>query len=239
MALLIFVLALAACSSPAAPEAPVADEQTANTPVSPAPAAAVEATTAPEAEAPAAAAPEASSDAITFVVDPTQSEARFVIDEVLLGSPKSVVGVNHGVSGQVTVNPGDPGNLAIGPIAIEAAQFVTDSDRRNGVINRFILQSGSYPTITFTPTAIEGVPASVAIGDTLNLQVTGDLTIRGITRAETFAVTVQVVSTSELRVNGTTQILRENYELTIPSVPSVANVTNEVQLEFDFVATAK
>lgn len=85
---------------------------------------------------------------------------------------------------------------------------------------------------------MEGVPASVGVGDSLTLQVTGDLTIREITRPETFAVTVQVVSTTELRVSGTTQVLRENYELTIPSVPSVANVTNEVQLEFDFVAMA-
>ncbi|MBI3958730.1 MAG: YceI family protein, partial [Chloroflexi bacterium] len=63
--------------------------------------------------------------------------------------------------------------------------------------------------------------------------------IREITRAETFAVSVQVVSTSEVRVSGATQILRENYELTIPSVLNVANVTNEVQLEFDFVVTAQ
>ena len=97
----------------------------------------------------------------------------------------------------------------------------------------------SYPNIAFTPTAVEGVPASVAVGAYLTLLVTGDLTIREITRAETFAVIVEVISDSELHVGGTTQVLRENYELTIPSVPSVANVTNEVQLEFDFVAVAQ
>lgn len=236
---LVLILVAAACSSNES-EIPVADEQITNTPLPPAePAPAVEATTAPAAEAPAVAAPETSSDAIRFVIDPAQSEARFVINEELMGSPKTVVGVNRGVSGQVTVNPAAPAGLEIGPISINAGGFVTDSDRRNGAINRFILQSGNYPTITFTPTAIEGIPAAVSIGDTLNLQVTGDLTIREISRAETFAVTVQVVSTSELRINGTTQILRENYELTIPSVPSVANVTNEVQLEFDFVTTAQ
>ena len=233
-ALLIGVLALAACSSEAvAPEAaaaPVAAAQPTETPLPPAePAPVAEATKAPE----------SAGTAIIFVVDPAQSEARFVIDEVLMGSPKTVVGVNDGVSGEVTVNPGDPASVQIGPIAIDAAQFVTDSDRRNGAINRFILQSSSYPTITFTPTAIEGVPASVAVGDSLTLQVSGDLTIREITRAETFEITVQVLSESELHISGATQVLRENYELTIPSVPSVANVTNEVQLQFDFVATAQ
>ena len=129
--------------------------------------------------------------------------------------------------------------MAIGPITIGANDFVTDSSRRNSAIQRFILQSSSYPNITFTPTAIEGVPGSVAVGDTLSLQVTGDLTIREITRSETFAIEVQVISESELHISGETQVLRENYELTIPSVPSVANVTNEVQLQFDFVAVAR
>ena len=80
--------------------------------------------------------------------------------------------------------------MAIGSITIDADNFVTDSGRRDSAIRRFVLQSGSYPVITFTPTAIEGVPASVAVGDTLSLQATGDLTIRKITRSETFAITV-------------------------------------------------
>lgn len=234
--ILLLTLALAACSSSSTPEAAPAQPTVAPAPAEPTEAPITEATEVPAVEAPAA--PEGASGAITFAIDPAQSEARFVIDELLMGSPKTVVGVNNTVSGEVTVNPGEPGSVAIGPITIAANNFVTDSDRRNGAIQRFILQSSSYPTITFAPTAIEGVPGSVAVGDTLSLQVTGDLTIREITRSETFAIEVRVVSESELHISGETQVLRENYELTIPSVPSVANVTNEVQLQFDFVATA-
>jgi len=176
---------------------------------------------------------------LRFVIDPAQSEVRFTIDEELMGKPKTVVGVNRNISGAVTVDPGDPTSAQIEPIAIDAASFVTDGDRRNRAIHRFILQSSRYPAITFRPTAIEGMPASVAVGDSLSLHVTGDLTVRDTTRSETFAVDVQVVSAGELHVSGAAQVLRENYKLTIPSVPNVANVTNEVQLEFDFVATAQ
>lgn len=226
-ALLIVLLLLAAACAPAAE--PAATE-------SAAPAAEAPATPAPAAEAPATEAP---AGAIRFVLDPAQSEARFIINEDLMGRPTTVVGTNSSVSGAVTVVPGDPAGVTFEPIVIDANTFVTDNNRRNGAIQRFILQSSSYATITFTPTAVEGVPAAVAAGDTLELQVTGDLTIREVTRSETFAVTVQVVSENELHVSGSTQVLRDNYQLTIPSVPSVANVTNEVQLEFDFVATAQ
>lgn len=225
-ALLIVLLLLAACAPAAEPAATE----------SAAPAAEAPATPAPAAEAPATEAP---AGAIRFVLDPAQSEARFIINEDLMGRPTTVVGTNSSVSGAVTVVPGDPAGVTFEPIVIDANTFVTDNNRRNGAIQRFILQSSSYATITFTPTAVEGVPAAVAAGDTLELQVTGDLTIREVTRSETFAVTVQVVSENELHVSGSTQVLRDNYQLTIPSVPSVANVTNEVQLEFDFVATAQ
>lgn len=228
---LLLILIAAACSSnePASPAADgPTEQQSSEQEADPTPVPAPE--EAPQTEA---------ADALVFTIDPAQSEARFIIDEELMGSPKTVIGANNGVQGQVTVDPGDPASVVIGPIGIDAASFVTDSGRRNGAINRFILQSSSYPTITFTPTGVEGVPATAAVGDTLELQVTGDLTIREVTRSETFAVTVEVVSENELRVNGATEILRDNYDLTIPNVPSVANVTNEVQLEFDFVATAQ
>lgn len=230
--LLILLLLLAACAPAAEPAAGESAAPTAEAPVAEVPAAAE----APAAEAPA---PETPAGAIRFALVPSQSEARFIINEDLMGRPTTVVGKNSSVSGGVTVVPGDPAGVTIDPIVIDANTFVTDNNRRNGAIQRFILQSSSYPTITFTPTAVEGVPAAVAAGDRLELQVTGDLTIREVTRSETFAVTVQVVSENELHVNGSTQILRDNYQLTIPSVPSVANVTNEVQLEFDFVATAE
>ena len=34
-----------------------------------------------------------------------ESEARFVIDEVLAGSPKTVVGATHEISGHVNIDP--------------------------------------------------------------------------------------------------------------------------------------
>lgn len=229
--LLIVLLLLAACTPAAEPAATESAAPTAEAPVAEAPAAEAAATQAP--------APETPAGAIRFALVPSQSEARFIINEDLMGRPTTVVGTNSSVSGGVTVVPGDPAGVTFEPIVIDANTFVTDNNRRNGAIQRFILQSSSYATITFTPTAVEGVPAAVAAGDTLELQVTGDLTIREVTRSETFAVTVQVVSENELHVSGSTQVLRDNYQLTIPSVPSVANVTNEVQLEFDFVATAQ
>jgi hypothetical protein len=90
----------------------------------------------------------------------------------------------------------------------------------------------------FTPTAVEGMPESVTIGEPVTFQIVGDLTVRDITAPVTFDTTVTAVSETELQGSATATVQRAVFELTIPSVPSVANVGEDVGLEIDFVATA-
>lgn len=182
----------------------------------------------------------ASGELKTFQITQEGTEARFYIDEVLMGQDKEVIGVTSLVEGQITLDPANPGSAQLGPIRINARDFRTDSERRNGAIQRFVLQSNQdqYQYITFAPTAIQDLPATVAIGQPFSFTVIGNLTIRDITREETFQVSVTPTTEAELVGLGTATILRENYELTIPSVPSVANVSEEVKLEIQFRATS-
>lgn len=192
-------------------------------------------------EAPATEAPTAESAAAPqsqiFLIDASQSQARFEIGEVLNGSDNLVVGVSDQVAGQIQVDFADPANTQLGVVQIDARAFATDSGLRNRAINNQILQTGPYEFVTFTPTAITGLPDSVAIGDSLNFQVVGDLTIRDITQQVTFDVVVNVVAADRLEGEASATIARTDYQLTIPNVPSVANVDENVNIFLDFVAT--
>lgn len=251
---LLIAVTLAACGSgeeqPA--EQPAAAEQEAaatEAPAEEAPAEpAEEATAEPEEEAPAAEeAPategetEAAAGLQTFTIVSDGTEARFYIDEVLLGQDKTVVGVTSDVSGEIRLDPANPSASEIGPITINARDLTTDADRRNGAIRRFVLQSDrdEYQYITFTPSAIEGMPEAVAVGEPFTFQVTGDLQIRDVVRTETFEVTVTPTSESELSGVATTTVLYPDYELTIPEVPSVTGVEDEVILELEFAAASQ
>ncbi len=66
--------------------------------------------------------------------------------------------------------------------------------------------------------------------------MTGDLKIRDMVNAVTFDVSVTLVADNRLEGTATTVVLRSDYDLRIPSVPSVANVTDEVTLTLNFVA---
>lgn len=202
----------------------------------------------PEAEPTATAEPQQEADSEsadmpagsqTFTIVPEESEARFIIEEELLGQPKTVIGATNAISGELMVDAANPAASAIGPIQIEAGTFVTDDNRRNGAIRRFILQTSQYQFITFNTTELFGLPDAVAVGDEIEFEINGDLTVRDITNPALFVITLQVVSESELRGSAATIVAREDYNLTIPQVPSVANVGTELIVEFDFVARAQ
>lgn len=190
--------------------------------------------------APAAAAMPAIANAKTFQLT-AGTEARFAINEVLMGQDKHVVGVTSLVEGQISVDPANPSSVQVSPIRIDARDLATDSSRRNGAIQRFILQSNqdAYRYITFTPTAIAGLPATITIGEPFQFTVTGDLTIRDVTLAQTFPLTVTAHSENELVGAGAATIMLADYQLSIPSVPSVAWVDDKVTLAIDFTATAQ
>lgn len=167
------------------------------------------------------------------------SEARFYIDEVLLGSGKTVVGITQKVTGELSFDPADPRSAHVGVLSIDARDLTTDDDRRNRKLRNDILASSedAFQFITFAPTAIAGLPETVAVGDSFEVQLTGDLTIKGVTREEVFTVSV-TVGEKKLQGVGSSTIQYADYDISVPRVPIVASVADEVRLELEFVAVA-
>jgi polyisoprenoid-binding protein YceI len=185
----------------------------------------------------ATAAPAAGSDTLIFQIVPDQSEARFQIPEVLRGQPNTVVGKTNQIAGQIAISPKDLSATQLGKIQVNARTLATDEDRRNRAIQNFILNTNSYELITFEPTSITGLSGAAALGQSYNFEVTGNLTIRDVTQPVVFKATAQAESADRLVGNASTVIKRADYNLTIPNVPFVANVGEDVTLELDFVTT--
>ena len=183
-----------------------------------------------------AAAPSAAAVRV-FEIRPEQSEARFVIDEVLRGEPKTVVGATNQVAGQITVDPNDLDTARLGTILVNARTFATDSNQRDRAIQNFVLQTAEYEYISFTPREVIGLPNRAGAGETLSLQVVGDLAIRGVAREVTFDATVTPESADRLTGRASTTIRYADWGISIPQVPAVTGVSEQVQLQLDFVAT--
>lgn len=226
---------MSACAAPATPapaaprEAPAQAEPTPTT----APASPAEPT--PSEAQPIS--PEA-AEIITYIFDQAQTEASFTLSEELFGQPTIVKGVTNKVEGSITANYANPAQSALSQIVIEAADFKTDDSRRNGAIRRFILQTDQHPKIVFEPSTMEGMPAQIKLGEQVAFKVSGNLTIRNITRPVVFDVELNVPADPNQPMTGTatTVVKYRDFELSIPSVPGVANVSEEVTLALSFVA---
>ena len=183
-------------------------------------------------------APAASVAATRFEIQPGESEARFVIDEILRGEPKTVVGPTNQVAGQIVADPANPRDAQIGTILINARTLNTDSEARNRNLRNVILETEAHEYISFQSTELIGLPATARVGEMLSLQVVGDLTIKGVTRPVTFEATVMPESASRLEGSASTTLRYADWGITIPQVAAVAGVSEQVRLELSFVATA-
>ena len=180
------------------------------------------------------------SEATLFRISQDESLVEYNIDEVLNGSPKTVVGTTNEVAGYIVIDLDQLSESQVGEIAINARTFATDDERRDNSVARFVLQSETDANefIIFEPTTISGLPDSADVGDTLEFQVTGDLTIAATTQAVTFDVTATLEAVDRLAGYAEATILRSDFDLSIPSVPFVADVSDQVTLKLDFAADA-
>jgi polyisoprenoid-binding protein YceI len=174
-----------------------------------------------------------------FQIDPNQSKVLFSLGEDLMGKPNIVTGTATKVSGAISVTLDNPANSTVGPIQVDATSFATDSGMRDRMIQRFILQAqdAKFQYITFEPTAIEGLPATVSVGTEIPLTITGNLKILNASQPVTFNGTAMLKSDTELQGSAKTTVNFADYGISIPQVPSVANVTPQVSLEIQLVAT--
>jgi polyisoprenoid-binding protein YceI len=190
---------------------------------------------APTAEAAVLAPPEAAEPWI-FSINQAESEARFIIDEILNGQPKTVIGVTDQVAGQIQIDANNLAATRLGAITVNARTLTTDNSFRNNAIKNRILNTDRFEFITFTPTELVGLPVSVNAGETFSFQIVGDLTVRDVTRQVTFDAEVTPISPTELQGSAFTVVLYKDFDIQIPSVPAVAGVDEDVRLEIDFTA---
>lgn len=183
----------------------------------------------------------AASEPVEFKIVAAESRASFTLEEDLRGVRTTVIGSTSEVGGSIMVDLANPSASSIGAIVINARTLETDNSFRNRALRSQILRSAQdeYEFIIFEPRALGNWSAeNVPLGESVSFDVTGDLTVAGVTRSVTFAATVELESETQLSGSATVNLLHGDFGLVIPDVRSVANVTDDVDLTLEFVARA-
>lgn len=194
---------------------------------------------APEESGTAEAAP--SGERALYRITEDESEARFMIDEILLGNPTTVVGTTRRVAGDIIVNFDDPAASQLGEIAVNARTLRTDNEFRDQSIRGQILESAqdAFEFIIFEPVAVQNMTLTGnAVGDSAEFQVVGNLILHGVTQEVVFDVQATLAAPDRLEGLATAQIEYRDYNITINPPPNVGGIGDVVTLELDFVALA-
>lgn len=173
-----------------------------------------------------------------FRIVSEESEVSFSVFETFpLGT---AVGRTNQVAGDVIVDFNNPSNSQIGTIRINVRTLRTGDSDRDRSIRCCVLLSAQdiYEFADFVPTIITGLPTNVQIGQSISFQVTGNLTLRGVTKPVTFNVSLTLTSPSEIRAVADATVNRTDFGILNNSENGFDyhGVEESVSLSFDFVA---
>jgi len=114
----------------------------------------------------------------TWKIDPNHSIVEFAVKHIMISTVK---GRFSEVEGEIVIADGEPSNSSV-TATIKAASIDTHTGQRDDHLRSAdFLDAANFPEITFKSTRITG--------DRSEFEVTGDLTIRGVTREITLDVT--------------------------------------------------
>jgi polyisoprenoid-binding protein YceI len=176
--------------------------------------------------------------AVKLTVAPQGNEARYRIREQLFGVdfPNDAVGVTNNITGAIALDA--KGNVvpAESKIVVDVTGLKSDKDRRDGYVQRNTLQTTQYPTVVLVPTAVKGVKLPLPKNGTVNFELTGDLTVRGVTKPTTWRGQAKFEN-GKVTGNVATTFTFADFQMEKPKVRSVLSVEDDIKLEYDFTVT--
>ena len=179
---------------------------------------------------------EAEGKEYAFQVIPAETTVEYAVDEILFGNKQITRGQTNAVEGDFKLGfqNGKP-VLQMTRMRVDLRTLKSDSGARDNMIRRQWLESNKYPYADFVVTEIKAFPDDVTPGQEAKFQVTGDMTIREITKPVTFDVTVKLDG-DKLVGTGVTKIFMKDYGFDPPEILGRFTVSDPATITITGVA---
>ena len=186
---------------------------------------AVESTTTIAVESTTTIAPASTIDGEWKVV--AESIVGYRVKETIVGQKTEGVGRTSEIIGSLTIVDKQ---VTAAEFTVDMTTLVSDSTRRDRQVNTRILDTGNFPTATFTlKEPITLTPEALA-GSDFSVDTTGTLTLRGVTKDIDLTLIARLVD-DVIEVNGSIQIVFTDWSIPDPSISSII-VVDRGLLEF-------
>ncbi len=174
--------------------------------------------------------------ATRWVIAATGNEARYRVREQLVGFdlPNDAVGKTSQMTGALILGADGKIIREGSSFTVDLASIKSDNDRRDGYVRRNTLRTDSFPTAVFVPTEFAGLPATLPTTGDATFQLTGDLTIHGVTKPATWQVKARRNASGSVSGTATTNFKFGDFNMTLPRAARVLSVDDSITLEYDF-----
>jgi polyisoprenoid-binding protein YceI len=169
----------------------------------------------------------------TYTIDPAHSRLGFVARHAMV---TKVRGNFNEFEGTTTIDGADPSKSTVSVAAKTASIDTRNADRDGHLRTNDFLQVDEYPEITFASTAISHDGGN-------DFEVTGDLTIKGVTKSVTFPLEFQgeakdPFGNTRIGFEGSTSIVRSEYGITFNAALETGGVlvSDKITLELEISA---
>ena len=173
---------------------------------------------------------------VKLVVVPEKSKANYRVTEQLVGQnlPDDAVGSTNAISGAIVGKTDGTIDTSQSKFVVDLRTLRSDQSLRDGFIQRTPLQTSQYPYATFVPTSGSGFPNAVPASGQGSFKLTGNMTIRGVTKPLTWDVSCQLTNGQvEGICHATTSFTFEDFNLDQPRVGRVLSIVDKITLEVD------
>ncbi len=121
-------------------------------------------------------------------------------------------------------------------VEVDVSTLRSDEARRDNRIRTDGLETDRFRTVTFVSTGEVVAPADATSGRAFTVDVTGDLTLHGVTRQVTIPVEARLDG-GNLQVVGSYKFPMSMFDIDPPNVGGFVTVDSDATLEFKIVMT--
>jgi polyisoprenoid-binding protein YceI len=143
------------------------------------------------------------------------------------------VGATKELSGLLILSPEGLVRSEESEFRIQLGSLTTDSERRDGYVQRRTLEVEDHPEALLVPRELVGLPNPLPEEGEVTFQLVGDLSLHGETQPTTWQVTAEFTANSITGL-ATTSFTFDTFGIAVPQVARVLSVDDNIRLELDF-----
>lgn len=176
----------------------------------------------------------AQSGAITYTIVAAKSAASYRVREQLAqrNLPSDAIGKTSQISGSVSILPDGTIDASTSKITVDITNLTSDAAMRDNFLRRAVLNTSTYPNVVFVPTKVEGLPNPLPQSGQVSFKLTGNLTIKDVTKPVTWDVS-GAINGDQATGTAKTSFKFEDFNLQQPHISVVLSIEDNINLEMD------